>query len=198
MDLEHLFGSCVRFLVHAFKARATRLQVGYADSIFIGHPESKVARRLAQQRAITVTELSIKVFDRYKLVEIFGSVGDILIIGQPLNAGSNDRMTRRRKLCRDSGSEFLQGGTKPRHRRGCGSDFQWRRTAGRIQAGGKRFQAGFNRDSAALDCFFKLLTDEWQRSGGGKRTEESGTDNASVLFRKACEVEADERSGCVL
>ena len=63
-DLQHLGRLDAGVLLHAVEAGAPNFQVCHSRRVFIGHPESQVARRFVEQGGIGTTEFCIKISNR--------------------------------------------------------------------------------------------------------------------------------------
>src|SRR5262249_59892314 len=105
VDLQQLIVGYTRLGAYAFKAAAAGLEVGHPNRIFIRHPEGKVARSLGKQSKTVVAALSlvpsINILDRFQAIEIFSGIGDVLVVGKALNAGTQDAVACGREGCAD-------------------------------------------------------------------------------------------------
>src|SRR3984957_12428252 len=191
-DLQHLrwFDACV--LLDAVETGAPDLQICHARRIFVGHPESQVARCLAEQCIIGATEFRVYVPNRSKPLEIVGGVCDVLIVGETLDPCQQNFAAWGGKLTFDFGSKRLE----PR------PDFSLRRFRSANRRGNRLFrcaksgcescQAAFNAYATFSNRVLELLAAEWQCGGCGERAEKRSTDYTSGVLRYPGEVAMDE------
>src|ERR1041384_5061716 len=101
VDADKLRGLGTALLMDTIEARATDLEVGDTDSVFVGHPEREVAGGFAQERVVAQTVLHIEVADGNEPVKIFRRVLHILVVGSLGRTVKQDVVRRRRKVALD-------------------------------------------------------------------------------------------------
>ena len=85
-DLQHLGRFDARVLMDAIEAGAPDFQIRYSRRVFVGHPESQVARGFAEQCRVGAAGFRVYVSNRFKPLEIVGRVCDVLIVRETLDA----------------------------------------------------------------------------------------------------------------
>src|SRR4029077_2804897 len=85
-NLQELRLLDARALIYPVETRQQSFKSRHSRRVFVGHPESQIARRLAEQRKIATTEFCVQISNRLKPLEILGSVCDVLIIREALDA----------------------------------------------------------------------------------------------------------------
>ena len=161
------------------KTRGAGLQVGHPDHVIVRHGVRDVFRRLAAEGMVAGGVVLAQ--DRVDPVQVFGAIGDVLIIHHLAQAGARHRRHRRGQGGGTVGQRLPAG-----QQRGGAGDGLWpwrgngRGDNGPVAGGGKGAQRPFHPLAARADRVLIRPARERQRAGTGQRAQQRGGNHRSL------------------